>query len=142
MNADRSLIGHGCVMMLLGLLSGFTPLFARAPTAALEAHSIGVLQGTLLFALAAIWPSLGSGASITVARYCALIGLYANWLGAQLAAFWSARQLFSVTGHAMPSGAAPWMETVVAVLLNVSFLIVVMCLLIFVSARKPAAPHA
>jgi len=57
--ADRGLVAHGALMTTLGLLSGFTPLFARAPAVALEAHTIGVLQGAMLFGLAAIWPTLG-----------------------------------------------------------------------------------
>ena len=127
---DRALVAHAALMTLLGLLSGFTPALAKAPRAALSAHTIGVLQGALLFGLAAVWPSLGSGRVVTAARYCALVGLYANWLGAQLAAFWSASAMFIVHRASMPGGAAPWMEGVVAVLLNVSALIVVMCVLI------------
>jgi hypothetical protein len=42
--ADRSLIRHGCVMTLLGLVSGLTTGIVKAPTAALEAHTIGLLQ--------------------------------------------------------------------------------------------------
>lgn len=80
LTADRPLIAHGAIMTLLGLLSGFSTMFAKAPTAGLEAHTIGVLQGALLFALAAVWPSLGRGGVVTAARYCALVGLYANWL--------------------------------------------------------------
>jgi hypothetical protein len=137
--ADRSLIRHGCVMTLLGLASGLTTGSVKAPTAALEAHTIGVLQGSLLFGLAAIWPSLGTSPRlIRVAKYCAIIGLYGNWIGSQLAAFWSARALFSVTRKSMPAGAAPWMEAVVAVLLFLSFLIIAMCVLIFIAAREPA----
>ena len=79
---DRALVAHGAIMTLVGLLSGFTPIFAKAPIAALEAHTIGVLQGALLFGLAAIWPALGKSRVVTMARYCALMGLYANWLGA------------------------------------------------------------
>jgi len=134
--ADRALIVHASVMTLLGLLSGFTPIFAKAPTAALTAHSIGIVQGALLFGLAAIWPSLGESGVVTGARYCALLGLYANWLGAQLAAFWSAKGMFIVTGHSMPGGAAPWMEGVVAVLLNVSALVIIMCVLIVWAALR------
>jgi hydroxylaminobenzene mutase len=130
------LVAHAAIMTLLGLLSGFTPLFARAPRAALSAHTIGLLQGALLFALAAIWPSLGLGRVVTAARYCALVGLYANWLGAQLAALWGARAMFVVHGAAMPEGAAPWMEGVAAVLLNLSALVVVMCLLILWALRR------
>jgi len=135
--ADRGLAMHGAIMLLLGLLSGFSPLFARAKIAGLEAHNIGVIQGTLLFAMAAVWPLFGRGGVVTAARYCGLIGLYANWLGALLSAMWSAKGMFLVNGSSMPDGAAPWMETTVAVLLNLSILVVVMCVLMLVAvARK------
>ena len=134
---DRPLIAHGAIMTLLGLISGFTPMIARSPTAALEAHSIGVLQGAMLFGLAAIWPALGPSRSIVkAARWCALVGFYANWLGAQLAGLWSARGMMMVTGGSMPAGAARWMEVVVAVLLNLSIAIVVMCVLILIALRE------
>jgi hypothetical protein len=139
MTVDRGLVAHAALMTLLGLLSGLTPLFAKAPTAALETHTIGIIQGALLFGLAAVWPSLGSALLVKIAKYCALVGLYANWLGSQLAAFWSAKGMFIVTGASMPAGAAPWMETVVAALLSLSFLVIVMCLLILWALRwKPA----
>ncbi len=135
--ADRSLIAHGAVMTLLGLASGFTPLVARAPTAALEAHTIGVLQAAMLFGLAAIWPTLGPSRGIVrAARWCVLIGFYANWVGSQLAAFWSTRGMFIVTGASMPPGAAHWMEVVVAVVLNLSVLIAVACVLILWALRS------
>lgn len=134
--ADLGLVAHGAAMTLLGLLSGFTTMFAKAPTAALEAHTIGVLQGALLFGLAAVWPSLGRGRVVTVARYCAVIGLWANWLGAQLSALWSAKGMFIVNGASMPGGAASWMEGTVAVLLNLSILVIVMCVLILWSVRR------
>ena len=42
-HADRSLIRHACVTTLLGLVLGLTTGSVKAPTAALEAHTIGVL---------------------------------------------------------------------------------------------------
>ena len=123
-------------MTLLGLLSGFTTMFAKSPHTALEAHSIGIVQGALLFGLAAIWPSLGKSGVVTAARISALIGLYANWIGAQLAALWSAKGMMIVSGSSMPDGAAPWMELVVKILLNLSILVIVMCVLILWALRK------
>ena len=123
-------------MLLLGLLSGFSPFFAKAKIAGLEAHNIGVIQGTLLFALAAVWPALGSGRVVKAARFCGLVGLYANWLGAILSAIWSAKGMFIVNGASMPGGAAPWMEATVAVSLNISILVVVMCVLILWAAVR------
>jgi hypothetical protein len=77
---------------------------------------------------------------MTAARWCALVGFYANWLGAQLAAFWSARAMFTVNGASMPGGAAAWMEGVVMALLNLSILIIVMCLLVLWAVWRSPAP--
>jgi len=44
--------------------------------------------------------------------------------------------MFIVHGAIMPGGAAPWMETIVAVLLNLSILVVVMCLLVLWALRR------
>ena len=79
--ADRGLSAHAAIMLLLGLLSGFSPFFAKAKIAGLEAHNIGVIQGTLLFALAAVWPSLGHGAIVTAARVLRADRPYANLAG-------------------------------------------------------------
>lgn len=136
---DRGLVAHAAIMTLLGLLAGFTPAFVKAPTAALETHTIGVLQGAMLFGMAAVWPSLGPGWAMTVARYCALVGLYGNWIGSELAALWSAKGMFVVSGASMPAGAAPWMEAVVAMLLLLSLLVIVTCVLILFALREQPA---
>jgi hypothetical protein len=118
-------------MTLLGLLSGFTTIFAKAPTAALSAHTIGLVQGALLFGVAGAWHLLrASRRTLGFIKYSLLVGLYANWVGAQLAGFWSAKGMFVVTGAGMPEGASPWMEGVVAVLLNLSALVLVSCAVI------------
>ena len=136
LTVDRSLVAHAAVMTILGLLSGFTPAFAAAPRAALSGHTLGVLHGAMLFGLAAVWPSLGTGRAVTAARWCALIGFYSNWVGVQLAALWNAKGMFLVHGASM-TGAAAWREGVVAVLLNLSALIIPMCVLILWVVRQP-----
>jgi len=135
--ARRALVWHGALMTLLGLLSGFTTIFAKAPTAALTAHTIGLVQGALLFGVAGAWPVLrASRSTLVLIKYSLLIGLYANWLGAQLAGFWSAKAMFVVTGAAMPEGASRWMELVVAGLLNLSALVLVSCAAILWVSRQ------
>jgi len=134
--ASRSLVWHGALMALLGLLSGFTTIVAKAPTAALSAHTIGLVQAALLFGLAGAWPALrASPRTLGLIKYSLLVGLYANWVGAQLAGFWSARAMFVVTGARMPEGASPWMEVVVGALLNVSALVMVSCAIILWVSR-------
>lgn len=141
-SVDRALLAHGAILILLGLLSGFTPEFSEAPRTALSAHTIGTLQGTLLIALAAVWPALGRGWMATSARYCAYIGFYANWLGAQLAALWGAKQMMTVHGDLVPNPAPPWQENVVAVLLNLSILIIAMCVLMLLALWRSRVSQA
>jgi hypothetical protein len=133
---DLRLVAHAAVMTLLGLLSGFTPAFATSPTVALETHTIGVLQGALFFGLAAVWPSLGSEWAVRIAR------IVRWWVSTRTGSVHSSpplcgtRGMFIVNGASMPAGAAPWMEVVVAVLLNLSILVIVMCLLILWAVRN------
>ena len=135
--ASRSLVWHGALMTLLGLLSGFTTIFAKAPTAALSAHTIGVVQGALLFGVAGAWHVLrASRRTLLFIKYSLLVGLYANWVGAQLAGFWSAKGMFIVSGSGMPGGASPWMEGIVAILLNLSALVLVWCGVILWVSRE------
>ncbi len=135
--ACRSFLWNGALMTVLGLLSGFTTMVAKAPTAALSAHTIGVVQGALLFGMAGAWPFLRTSARVgSFIRISLLVGLYSNWLGAQLAGFWSAKSMFVVTGAAMPAGASAWMEVVVGILLNVSLLVLVSCLVILWVSRR------
>ena len=87
--------------------------------ASVEEKLTGVSKYTELHREASVWDNW-----LTLAL---LIGLYANWIGAQLAGFWSAKAMFVVTGAGMPDGAAGWMEAVVGVLLNLSTLVIAAC---------------
>lgn len=90
-NEARQILFHGALMTFLGLLSGFTALFAIAPRVALGAHTVGTLQGAMLIAIAGAWHLLNaSPKNLKIIKYTLLIGFYANWLGMQLAALWSA----------------------------------------------------
>lgn len=137
----RALVWHGALMSVLGLLSGFTTMFAAAPRAALSAHTIGVLQGAVLFALAGAWHLLDtSPRSRRAIKWTLLVGFYANWLGAQLAGLWSAARNMFIAQHAaeMPEGASPWMNLTTSVLLNTSMLILVSGALLLWSSRRRA----
>jgi (hydroxyamino)benzene mutase len=124
MKADISYALHGAVLIVLGLLAGFATAAVAAPNMALAAHTIGILEGTLCIALAFLWPVLASmGYGMGLTRVSLLIGFYSNWLGALLASVWSAKEMAFVTGGTMPDGAAQWQELVVAVLLNLSLLV-------------------
>lgn len=124
-------------MLLLGLLSGFTTLFAAVPATALSAHNIGTIQAAVLLGLAGAWPALRASNRVRSAiKYTALIGTYSNWIGCQLAAFWGAKRMFSVSGGAITINAADWQEITVGILLNLSILVIVTAVLIVASTRS------
>ncbi len=84
---NASLMRHGFVLILLALVSGlFVPAMA-VPRLGLSAHTIGVLGGVLLIAVAAIWQAFRLSA--TQRRWLAgawLYSGYVNWLGCLLGA--------------------------------------------------------
>lgn len=135
---QRVLLRYGAALVFLGLISGFTTLFAKSPATALSAHNIGTIEGAMLIGLAGAWPALrGSARTLSIIKYTAIIGTYANWIGVQLAAFWSAKRMFSVTGGNMPDGATGWQEVLVAILLNLSILVMVTTgMIVFATRRK------
>ena len=55
--ADR-LIKHGFILIFLALVTGFVIPQAESPRLALSAHTIGLLSGILLLAVAGIWSRL------------------------------------------------------------------------------------
>ena len=59
-NEAREILFHGGIMTLLSLLSGFTTFFALAPRIALSSHTVGLLQGAMLIAIAGAWHLLNA----------------------------------------------------------------------------------
>ncbi|MDA7503400.1 hypothetical protein OAF98_01760 [Planctomicrobium sp.] len=126
MKPDIGLALHGAVLVVLGLLAGFATAVVVAPNMALAAHTIGILQGAICLALAFLWPVLvASGYRMGLTRIALIVGFYSNWLGALLASVWSAKKMAFVSGGSMPDVSVQWQETVVAVLLNLSLLVLI-----------------
>ena len=107
--ADRRLMWHGMFLFLLGLVTGQQERRFTNMRMALSAHLQGVLNGTFLIALGAIWDHVElPPRAEKVARLTALYGTYGNWL-------------FTTLGAAMGTAAAnpilsqghhgkPWQE--------------------------------
>ncbi len=112
--ASRQLAWHGVLLFLLGLLTGLAESHFTNVRMGLAAHLEGVLNGTFLIALGAIWSvvrlSKNGGA---IAFWLVLYGSYANWVFTTLAAVFGTAALSPLTaaGH---SG-QPWQETLVTV---------------------------
>ncbi len=79
---ENRLIRHGFILILLSLFTGFAILAAEAPRLAMSAHTIGLMSGILLLAIAGIWSRLAlSEGQLKVTYWGWIYASYANWLG-------------------------------------------------------------
>lgn len=114
---SRRLAVLGVVLVLLGLLTGwFVQAFVN-PRMGLSAHLEGLMNGTLMLALAGCWHQVRLSAGQE--RWCfALLafGTLTNWLATLLAALWgAAANSMPITGSGYR--AEPWQDMLVLVLL-------------------------
>ncbi len=137
-NEAREILFHGGIMTLLSLLSGFTTFFALAPRIALSSHTVGLLQGAMLIAIAGAWHLLNAPPkTLKILKYTLLVGFYANWVSTQLSALWSAgKSTYPINGKEMPEGATSWQDMTVSVLGFLSVLILVSAVLIILAAKN------
>jgi (hydroxyamino)benzene mutase len=113
LDRKRSLLWHGALLFLLGLLSGFVQQQMRNPRMGLAAHLEGVMNGTLLLAIGAAWAELRLSPRQSAWTYGTLLyGTYANWAFTTLAAVFGTKTMTPITG--VGHGADPWQETLVA----------------------------
>ena len=111
---NRRLMWHGMFLFILGLLTGFSEQHFVNVRMGLAAHLEGVMNGTFLVALGAIWNEVKLSPRTKAAAYwTALYGTYMNWLITVLAAAFGTAALSPITG-AGHSG-QPWQESVVTV---------------------------
>lgn len=109
---NRRLMWHGMMLFLIGLITGFAEQHFTNVRMGLAAHLEGVMNGTFLVALGAVWNDVRlSPRTKTIAFWVALFGTYGNWLMTTLAAIFGTAALSPVTaaGH---SG-LPWQESLV-----------------------------
>jgi len=103
---------HGMFLFLLGLLTGFVETTFANPRMGLAAHLVGVMNGTFLVALGAIWGEVRLGeSSKTAAYWLALCGTYGNWAVTTLAAIFGTGAMSPIT--APDRQGLPWQEWVV-----------------------------
>jgi hydroxylaminobenzene mutase len=109
----RRLVLHGAVLFLLGLLTGFVAPAVRNPRMGLSAHLEGLMNGTFLLALGAVWSQVRlPGRAEAAAFWLLLFGTYGNWASVGLGAATGASRLMPIAGagHTGPA----WAEAVVA----------------------------
>ena len=134
---NRKLMRHGAIVFLLGLLTGLLETHFTNMRMALAAHLEGVMNGTFLIALGAIWGEvrLPSVAKVT-AYWAALWGTYVNWLTTTLAALWGTavdNPIISAGHHGLP-----WQEQLAGIgFLSITIAIIAAAVLI-VWGLRPA----
>jgi hydroxylaminobenzene mutase len=134
----RRLMWHGMCLFVLGLVTGFAePHFANMRMG-LAAHLEGLMNGTFLVALGAVWVEVRlSPQTKAIAYWTVLYGTYGNWLVTTLAAAFGTAALSPITG-AGHSGQA-WQETLVTMgFLTVGISIVASSMLVLWGLRAKA----
>jgi hydroxylaminobenzene mutase len=137
-DSRRRLIWHGMFLFLLGLLTGFVEQKFVNPRMGLAAHLEGVMNGTFLIALGAVWAEVMLAPGLKLAAYwCALYGAYANWAATTLGAAFGVAALSPITsaGH----HALPWQEALVtAMFMSIGIVIIASALLVLWGLRRHA----
>ena len=126
---------HGMCLFLIGLLTGFAEQHFANMRMGLAAHLEGVMNGTFLIALGAIWTEVRLlPRTKALAYWTALYGTYANWLVTTLAAAFGTAALSPITG--VGHTGQPWQETLVtAGFMSVGVVIVLSSVLILWGLR-------
>jgi hydroxylaminobenzene mutase len=108
----RRILWHGLLVVLLSLAAGgFMQSYAN-PRLGLSAHVGGIMTGTFILAVGAVWDELRLGSRAATALFwLGIYSAYVNPLGLQLAAAFgtSATTPMLGAGHA----GTPWQEAVV-----------------------------
>lgn len=135
-DSRRRLLWHGMFLFLLGLLTGFVEQNFSNPRMGLAAHLEGVMNGTFLVALGAVWTELRLSSRLERAAYwTALYGTYANWAVTTLAAIFGTGAMSPIT--AAGRSGQPWQEGLVtAGFLSVGIVIVASSILILSGLRR------
>ena len=137
-NVNRRLMFHGMVLFLLGLLTGFAEQHFSNVRMGLAAHLEGVMNGTFLLAIGAIWPQVRLSSAVkTTAFWTVLYGSYVNWFMTVLAAAFGTAVLSPITG--VGHSGQPWQENfVLAGFLSVAIAIVASSAIILWGLRAKA----
>jgi (hydroxyamino)benzene mutase len=137
-DSKRRLLWHGMFLFLLGLFTGLVEQKFTNPRMGLAAHLEGVMNGTFLVALGAVWTEVKlSGRWKAGAYWITLYGTYANWAVTTLAAIFGTAALSPLTGAGHRGH--PWQESVVtAGFTSVGIAIIAAAILVLVGLRRSA----
>lgn len=133
--ANRRLMWHGILLFLLGLVTGLLEQRFTNMRMGVSAHLEGVMNGTFLIVLGAIWPEVRLSPPVkTAAFWIALYGTYANWVFTTFGAVFgtAAANPIAAAGH----HGKPWQETLAgAGFLTVAVAIIAASLLVLGGLR-------
>ena len=135
-NSKRCLLWYGMFLFLLGLLTGFIEQQLNNSRMGLAAHLEGVMNGTFLIAVGAIWTEIKLPPRLKTTAYWSLLyGTYANWLVTLLAAIFGTNALTPLTGAGHQG--QPWQEAIVTIgYTSVGIVIVVAAIIILWGLRR------
>jgi hydroxylaminobenzene mutase len=138
--SNRWLMWHGMCLFLIGLLTGFAEQHLINVRMGLAAHLEGVMNGTFLVALGAVWNEVRlSPSTKAIAYWMVLYGTYANWLVTALAAAFGTAALSPITGAGHQG--QPWQESLVTFgFITVGLAIVAASVLVLWGLREKALP--
>jgi hydroxylaminobenzene mutase len=140
MKRKRQLLWHGMALFLLGLLTGLVEQRFTNVRMALAAHLEGVMNGTFLLALGAIWNEVNLSSRAKAAAYVTvLVGTYGNWVVTTLAAILGTAALSPITGvgHSAPA----WLEAIVTIgFVGIGLAIIAASALVLWGLRSSAVP--
>ena len=112
MGYRRRLLWHGIALFLTGLVTGLAQQHFANIRMALAAHLEGVMNGTFLLAVGAIWSEVRLSSRASAVGYWTLLaGTYGNWAVTTIAAILGTAALSPITGAG--HGAAQWQEVLV-----------------------------
>jgi len=140
MDKRRQLLWHGVALFLIGLLTGLVEQKFTNVRMALAAHLEGVMNGTFLLALGAIWNEVKLAPRAKAAAYAAVLGgTYGNWVMTTLAAILGTAALSPITGAG--HGAPAWLETIVTIgFVGIGLAIIIASVLVLWGLRASAGP--
>lgn len=139
MNYRQRLLFHGMALFLIGLLTGLAEQHFTNVRMGLAAHLEGVMNGTFLLAVGAIWNEVKLLPRASATTYWTLLGgTYGNWAVTTMAAILGTAALspISAAGHS----AAQWQEALVtAGFVLIGLAIIVASILLLWGLRGKAA---
>ncbi|MEZ0123804.1 MAG: hypothetical protein AB9Q17_03735 [Candidatus Reddybacter sp.] len=139
---SRKIIAAGAILFLFGLITGFIIPILENSRMGLAGHLEGVMNGTFLIAVGAVWTRLVLSTGFArLAFWLLLYGTYANWLLVVLAAFFGTSEMTPIAGAGY-SG-LPWQETLITVgLSSVGITMLIACTILVIGFVRHPEPES